>query len=218
MADPRWTSPLPAVLGHVESATLGRAVHTRSNWCAHRGFRFLEQQLLGHMFNELVLVTTLTLVAAVCFHTFLSVKTSKSLPPGPPRTFIVGNVLQIPQREPWVWCGALKEKYGEPMLYDPEGALRQATEHVCPSVPNPFLNMAGDIVYLSIFGKPMIILNSFEAVNELFLKRADIYSDRPRSIMAGEMYVNAEMRQLLACACVKYSAASSLQNGRQQVY
>lgn len=34
----------------------------------------------------------------------------------------------------------------------------------------------------------MIILNSLTAINELFLKRSSIYSDRPHSVMAGEMY------------------------------
>lgn len=50
---------------------------------------------------------------------------------------------------------------------------------------------AGEISYLSIFGQPMIILNSLNAISELFQKRGSKYSDRPRSIMAGEMFVLA---------------------------
>ncbi|KAF8900275.1 cytochrome P450 [Gymnopilus junonius] len=37
----------------------------------------------------------------------------------------------------------------------------------------------GDIVFLSIFGRPLIILNSVEATTELLLDRSAIYSDRP---------------------------------------
>ncbi|KDR79686.1 hypothetical protein GALMADRAFT_243769 [Galerina marginata CBS 339.88] len=37
----------------------------------------------------------------------------------------------------------------------------------------------GDIVYLSIFGRPVVILNSVEATTDLLLNRSTIYSDRP---------------------------------------
>ncbi|KAF8314415.1 cytochrome P450 [Clavulina sp. PMI_390] len=45
----------------------------------------------------------------------------------------------------------------------------------------------GDVVYLSVFGRPMIILNSLEAINDLLVKRSSIYSDRPRAVMAGKI-------------------------------
>lgn len=62
----------------------------------------------------------------------------------------------------------------------------------------------GEISYLSVFGQPMIILNSLEAINEIFLKRSAIYSDRPKSIIAGEMYALAQRLNSEARVCSFY--------------
>lgn len=35
-----------------------------------------------------------------------------------------------------------------------------------------------DIIYLNVLGKPMVILNTLEAVTELLERRSAIYSDR----------------------------------------
>ncbi|EMD33312.1 hypothetical protein CERSUDRAFT_142250 [Gelatoporia subvermispora B] len=45
----------------------------------------------------------------------------------------------------------------------------------------------GDIVYLSVLGTPVIILNSSKVISELLDKRSAIYSDRPSLPMAGEL-------------------------------
>jgi hypothetical protein len=37
----------------------------------------------------------------------------------------------------------------------------------------------GDVIHLSILGRPMIVLNSVEAAVELLEKRGSNYSDRP---------------------------------------
>ncbi|EJD04870.1 cytochrome P450 [Fomitiporia mediterranea MF3/22] len=46
----------------------------------------------------------------------------------------------------------------------------------------------GDVVYLSIIGKPLIILNSAEAARDLLDKRASNFSDRPRFVLHGELF------------------------------
>ena len=38
----------------------------------------------------------------------------------------------------------------------------------------------GDVVFVKIIGRPMVILNSFEAATSLLGERSAIYSDRPR--------------------------------------
>lgn len=38
----------------------------------------------------------------------------------------------------------------------------------------------GNIIYVHVFGKPMIILNSAKATTDLLEKRSANYSDRPR--------------------------------------
>ncbi|KAJ6624204.1 cytochrome P450 [Mycena sp. CBHHK59/15] len=45
----------------------------------------------------------------------------------------------------------------------------------------------GDCVHLNVFGKSIVLLNSFEAANELLNFRSALYSDRPRLVMAGDM-------------------------------
>lgn len=47
----------------------------------------------------------------------------------------------------------------------------------------------GDIIHLNMFGKSIIILNSYKATKELLQQRSAIYNDRPRSILMGEQYV-----------------------------
>ncbi|KZT66957.1 cytochrome P450 [Daedalea quercina L-15889] len=45
----------------------------------------------------------------------------------------------------------------------------------------------GDVMHFSAFGRSVVVLNSKTAVFDLLEKRSAIYSDRPRSVLAGEM-------------------------------
>lgn len=45
----------------------------------------------------------------------------------------------------------------------------------------------GPIVYLSVAGQPVVVLNTSKAAADLFDRRADIYSDRPDNIVASGM-------------------------------
>ncbi|KAL4262795.1 cytochrome P450 family protein [Pleurotus pulmonarius] len=48
--------------------------------------------------------------------------------------------------------------------------------------------MAGtDIVHIDVMGTPTLILGSLQAANDLLEIRGNIYSDRPRAVMAGEL-------------------------------
>jgi len=148
------------------------------------------------MANELVIATSLAIVAIVVFHKYSSRKTTRSLPPGPPPIIIAGNALQIPQTEPWVWCGSLKQTYGEFYVLRFDGHAWTALTERVSELSLTFL-LTGDVVHLSIFGKPMIILNSFSAINEFFVKKSKIHSDRPPSVMVGEMYVRPKCPNML---------------------
>ena len=46
----------------------------------------------------------------------------------------------------------------------------------------------GDVIYLSVVGRPIVVLNSAEAARDLMDKRSANYSDRPRIVVIGEMY------------------------------
>ena len=45
----------------------------------------------------------------------------------------------------------------------------------------------GDVIYLHVFGQPMIILGGVESTRELMGGRGANYSDRPRMVMHGEL-------------------------------
>jgi hypothetical protein len=45
----------------------------------------------------------------------------------------------------------------------------------------------GEIVYVNVLGKPMIILGTLSAARELMETRGANYSDRPRAVLQGEM-------------------------------
>ena len=47
--------------------------------------------------------------------------------------------------------------------------------------------VVGEITYLNIFGRKMIILNSSKAAVDLLDKRSSIYSERRLSVLAGEI-------------------------------
>lgn len=48
-------------------------------------------------------------------------------------------------------------------------------------------NIEEDMVFLTALGQPIIVFNSLKAASELLDRRANIYSDRPRLIMANEI-------------------------------
>jgi hypothetical protein len=50
-----------------------------------------------------------------------------------------------------------------------------------------FVFFTGEMVYLSIFGRNIVILNSAKAAVDLLHKRSSIYSDRPYMAMGGEL-------------------------------
>ncbi|EED83945.1 predicted protein [Postia placenta Mad-698-R] len=49
----------------------------------------------------------------------------------------------------------------------------------------------GDVIYIHVFGNPIIVLNSAKAATELLDKRSSIYSSRPQRTMVSELWVIA---------------------------
>ncbi|KAF8169161.1 cytochrome P450 [Mycena galopus ATCC 62051] len=79
------------------------------------------------------------------------------LPPGPKKLPLFGNLFDVPPTHQW------------------ETYARWAQE--CDS----------DIIYLSLAGRPVIVLSSLEATDALLEKRSSMYSDRERLPMVGEL-------------------------------
>ena len=87
-------------------------------------------------------------------------------PPGPKGLPILGNVLDMPQQHPYLTFAQWKTRYGALL---PSKNITRFHAHTS----------TGDIVGLNVLGKPLVVLNSREAISDLLEKRGSIYSDRP---------------------------------------
>nr|VWO96614.1 N/A [Ganoderma boninense] len=112
------------------------------------------------------------------------------MPPGPPRSFWGDNTLDIPRIKPWETFTAWNRKYGALDIL-----LRTPTQ----ARPNPQLTVSlsvGPIISFYLGRKPVIVLGTAQAAWDLLDKRADIYSARPRSIVALSATASAQYRPL----------------------
>ncbi|TFK69827.1 cytochrome P450 [Pluteus cervinus] len=78
-------------------------------------------------------------------------------PPGPKGLPLVGNIFGMPQQHPWKAYKDWSDQYGS------------------------------DIVSVTAFGKCTVIVNSYNAAQELFSQRSTIYSHRPEQPMVNDL-------------------------------
>ncbi|KAJ8522813.1 hypothetical protein ONZ45_g644 [Pleurotus djamor] len=89
------------------------------------------------------------LLLFVVLHTIIRRRRRQlSLPPGPSRLPIVGNLFNIPKTHQWLQYQKWAAEFDS------------------------------DILYTEVFGTPNIILNTIEAANELLNRRSAVYADR----------------------------------------
>ena len=103
----------------------------------------------------------------------------RSYPPGPPPDPILGNARQL-----------VKIDNQERAFAGWERAYGQSSSpplHVVHSADLSLSLSKGDVNYLSVFNKSILILNSFSAARDLLEKRGAIYSSRPTLVMLCEM-------------------------------
>ncbi|EAU83541.2 cytochrome P450 [Coprinopsis cinerea okayama7 len=94
-------------------------------------------------------------------------------PPGPPSSLFGGPTLPDPYR--WVSYAKWGEVYGMSLFN-------------WPMVERPYKlgalwGILGDLVYWKTLGKPVLVLNSRETMDDLLNERASIYSSRPYRAM-----------------------------------
>lgn len=87
-------------------------------------------------------------------------------PPGPPGLPLIGNILDMPQKEAWKVYLEWGQKY----------SMLLSHLYLIPEEVNSILD--SDILSMKVPGAHFFILNSYEAIQDLLVKRATIYSDR----------------------------------------
>ncbi|KAJ8080303.1 hypothetical protein AAF712_003741 [Marasmius tenuissimus] len=95
---------------------------------------------------------------ALSFLAYKAIKQSqRRLPPGPPGYPLIGNALDVSDKLEWLSYRDMGKAYNS------------------------------DIIYFNVFGTSFVVVNSYDAAQELFEKRSAIYSDRPRFTMLNEL-------------------------------
>ena len=105
------------------------------------------------------------------------------LPPGPKGYPILGNLLDLPPDHIWEKFAAWGNQYGELFVLH----LPPYNFYLDANMFTFFHADIGDVTYVNVLGKEMIILNSSKAAVELLDKRSANYSDRPIAMMCGEI-------------------------------
>ncbi|KAL0568633.1 hypothetical protein V5O48_013352 [Marasmius crinis-equi] len=96
-----------------------------------------------------------------------STRKNPALPPGPPGEPLIGHLRVIPPVKQAETFHEWAKEYGE--------------SYVALAIHKPNLKLSsGDVIYLKVLGKEMIVLDTVEAAQEILEVRGAIYSCRPR--------------------------------------
>lgn len=98
--------------------------------------------------------------------------------PGPKGIPILGNALQIPQKGPWIKFTEWAAQYGMSIAMTSRGKLTVRSH----------IDSLGDIYYLNIMGRKVLVLNGARVAHDLLHKRGTNNADRPGMALARDQY------------------------------
>lgn len=123
----------------------------------------------GSLFSPGSLYVLIPFAIALVIFLQKLIKHKVPLPPGPPGDFVFGHIFKIPHFSAGIVYANWAKQYGT--FLNPELLIKACDQLMLD---------LGDLICLKIFGRPMMICNSFEVASELLDKRGSIYSDRPQ--------------------------------------
>jgi len=123
--------------------------------------------------HPVALCVSIALISVYAIRTVKSYAKGK-LPPGPKGIPFLGSLLQL-SKTPWKEFEVWKKQYG--MSTSPR-RLVEADLYFNP----------GPLVYLTVGGQGILVLNTHRVAADLLDRRGHIYSDRPRMISEYRRY------------------------------
>lgn len=121
--------------------------------------------------NYLLLGAVVILIAALLLKYTLKGPTNK-VPPCPRGLPLIGNLLDLASDSVHIKCREWSRQFGESQIL--HAAMRSATVFVADNI-----KQATDIISLRVLGNTIIVLNSLDAVTDIFEKKGANFSDRP---------------------------------------
>lgn len=122
------------------------------------------------MLESFVLLGVTTLCAIVLLRCVrVERRSALPLPPGPKGLPLIGNAFDIPLSRQWETFQRWAQAYG---------TFVSAIDIFIMRIHSM---STGDVVYLSLLGQSVVVLNSVQATSDLLDRRSGIYSDRFRS-------------------------------------
>jgi hypothetical protein len=93
------------------------------------------------------------------------------LPPSPPSDFILGHLRHIPSENPETQYAEWAKIYGGILFSSIFVFFARADYGV------------GDVIYLRVLNRDVIVLNSAKVATDLLEKRGENYSERPKNVI-----------------------------------